>query len=346
MSVKRGLKGALLATNIRSGQTNNFDCLRVMGALAVFVSHILLLYANDSRYSMLGAFGIAIFFSVSGYLVASSWDRDPNFIRFMIRRILRIFPGLVFALAVGAFVVGPLLTRFPLEDYFTNTLFGTYCKSVFLYPMSFELPGVFRSNPFKNVVNGSLWTLSLEVFVYVVFALCSVSIWRNPRFRLSAVLIILGGLYGAEWGRVQGTFLTMDIASLRRCAACFLGGVLLWELRDRLPVYRWIWIPLCYAMVASQGTGQEMFIFMIFTPIAAISFATGQYPFFKSFARFGDASYGIYIYSFLIQQVVMSLYPTISLLNFVISTALVSAVAACLSWHLVEKQALSFKHLL
>ena len=60
------------------------------------------------QYHSLGGIGLLIFFSISGFLVAESWQRDPHILRFALRRMLRIWPGLAVAVALTVCVLGPL----------------------------------------------------------------------------------------------------------------------------------------------------------------------------------------------------------------------------------------------
>src|SRR5690349_16819305 len=73
-------------------RANNFDQLRLLGAILVIYGHSYALFARPVPMfagNTVSTLGVKIFFCISGYLVACSWLRDPNFPRFIARRSLR-----------------------------------------------------------------------------------------------------------------------------------------------------------------------------------------------------------------------------------------------------------------
>jgi peptidoglycan/LPS O-acetylase OafA/YrhL len=82
--------------------------------------------------------------------------------------------------------------------------------------------------------------------------------------------------------------------------------------------------------------------------VPAFAYATlviGLHPalFFRSFTRFGDYSYGLYIYAFPLQQQMVFYHPTMNwLLRLALTFPIILGVAV-LSWHLIEEPALRLK---
>src|SRR6185312_8540842 len=97
-----------------SSRRNNFDVLRLAGALMVLVSHC---YALTGRVEplatltgqTLGDLGVTVFFAISGFLIAKSWVDDPALVRFVIKRGLRLLPALIVAVILTALIVGPIV---------------------------------------------------------------------------------------------------------------------------------------------------------------------------------------------------------------------------------------------
>jgi len=82
-------------------QNDNFDALRLLGALSVLVSHQFALTGRPEPALLgirLGTIGVLIFFAISGFLVTASWSRDPHAPRFLARRALRVWPALAVCL--------------------------------------------------------------------------------------------------------------------------------------------------------------------------------------------------------------------------------------------------------
>ena len=158
----------------RPHQNDNFDLLRLIAALMVLWSHqhVLLGFPEpvvSAIEGSLGTLGVCIFFGISGYLNALSLLRRRSAGSFLIGRALRIYPALIaciaFCVILGAFVTTDSANYYGLKTlkFFVqnSTLLGTEVR----------LPGVFKSNIYPEAVNGSIWTLPIEVTLYIGFAL-------------------------------------------------------------------------------------------------------------------------------------------------------------------------------
>jgi peptidoglycan/LPS O-acetylase OafA/YrhL len=189
-------------------RTNNFDALRLMGALAVLFSHMFALSSRDQPIVVgeetFGSLGVLLFFSISGFLIAGSLQRDPDLGRFLAKRFLRLAPALAVAMPLTFFVM-----------------------------LAFDLQG-FPGNALRNL-NGSLWTIPYEVYCYVIFA----GVWLLwPR-----VSILLAALYCIVSYK---TNLHGD-APLVRFAMFFTAGALLQaypQLRTGRALIGWLLVAL------------------------------------------------------------------------------------------------------
>ena len=63
----------------------------------------------------------------------------------------------------------------------------------------------------------------------------------------------------------------------------------------------------------------------------------------RNFNKIGDYSYGIYIYAFPIQQLVIYSFPKISFSLFIVISIVFTGILSMFSWHFIEKPALSMK---
>src|SRR5947209_16385810 len=109
---------------------NNFDALRLIAALSVVFSHSFLVAegseANEpfvwlsGNQCILGLVGVFVFFVISGFLVTESWCRTPAPVLFAVRRILRLYPGLVVNIGICALLLGPVVSTMPLARYLAS----------------------------------------------------------------------------------------------------------------------------------------------------------------------------------------------------------------------------------
>jgi len=114
---------------------NNFDALRVMAALMVIHGHgwALVDGVGSGLWGVpFARVGLDVFFSISGYLVMTSWERTPRLAPFLEKRVLRIFPGLIACVLVTVLVLGPLATRLGVAEYFRNAQTFRYLGNIVL----------------------------------------------------------------------------------------------------------------------------------------------------------------------------------------------------------------------
>jgi peptidoglycan/LPS O-acetylase OafA/YrhL len=173
---------------------NAFDLIRLAAAFGVLFSHsFALLGLPEPTYyggQTLGTLSVYVFFSVSGYLVMTSWDRSQSARVFVLNRGLRIFPGMVVCLLLCAFVLGPVASVSSLGSYFATAqpyLFVATNAVMFTSHVVISLPGTFRDLPIPSAINGSLWTIPYEIFMYATLlaAVCATS--RRLRHCLPAM---------------------------------------------------------------------------------------------------------------------------------------------------------------
>jgi peptidoglycan/LPS O-acetylase OafA/YrhL len=327
----------------RERRDNNFDALRIIAALLVIVGHSFVLTGREAVGLRVGALpleyiGVSTFFVISGYLITGSWERSRNVGQYVSSRALRIAPLLWAVVLVSAFVMGPFVTVLTPGEYFSSPEFWRYLVNLVLLPAD-GLPGVFGDVPYPGVVNGSVWTLRAEVICYALV----LGLGFLPRmaqlvgftvFGVAGAWLVIAGpviVAGSSVSAAGGTWVFFAVGALVRLVAprrLFhpVAGIIVLAVWIALEVlmpawaYPMAWIALPYIVLA-------------------IGFAST--PVVRRTARFGDLSYGLYLWAFPVQQLVVSALPGIPhLLDIVIVTA-ITACLAFASWHLLEKRALA-----
>ena len=334
----------------RQHPSNNFDAVRLLAASMVLCSHQLALTGHTEPRPFglltLGTLGVLIFFAVSGYLIAQSWDRDPHVLRFMAKRFLRVWPGLAVVTLLAVLVVGPLVTQSTLHDYFRSSVTLDYFSQLYL-GIRFFLPGVFEQNTW-HVVNGSLWTIPIEVRWYGILllaGLCGVLRHRLHHLLLALVVLYAGYIYllfdvqhnplarfplpgfGSEYG------------------SYFCYGVVLYHFRDAWRKHPgWLTVGLVAAAALMVALDHGYTALYLLLPWLVIRLGISSTPVLRRAGRFGDFSYGIYIYAYMMQQLTIFLiganHPY--WVGLAVSAACTLA-CAMLSWHLIERPSLDLK---
>ncbi len=287
-----------------------------------------------------GTIGVYIFFSLSGFLVAKSWQDDPHVWRFVARRGLRIWPGLLMATLLSVFLIGPVFTTYPVHEYFASPSTWRYFGNTVLV-VQFQLPGVFDSNPGGHAVNGSLWTIPVEVYWY-------------------GLLVVAGavGLFRRRWlvlascvGVFTLTFLYLDVkdpvsrAWKLELGCFFLAGALLFIFRDLWHAHRVrIVAVLTVAAAVVLLLGQAYMAVVFVLPFAVIAVGSASFPVLHRAGRWGDPSYGLYIYAFPVQQCVAAVWgKQLGFFPALVLSCALTTVVAYASWHSLEKPALGLK---
>jgi peptidoglycan/LPS O-acetylase OafA/YrhL len=332
------------------GRQNSFHLLRLLAAAAVLFSHCFALLTGDGKSEPLrtafgctpGSIAVDVFFLVSGLLVTISLVRRASAVDFAKARFFRIWPGLTVAVVLTVFVLGPVFTRLPLGDYLraTDTWRYLYRNVILLRGIDYNLPGVFESNPWAKAVNGSLWTLPVEVSCYLVLlaswlvlARVNIGIKFERLVAIAWVALLAWHAYGLATGTLED--------SPGRLYFMFCTGSALYLLRDRI---RLSWRVLAACVIAtglSAGHGWLFgVVYSLALPYAMLCLAYLPTGPILQFNRLGDYSYGTYIYAYPVQQSFVRLFPELTSMQLFAGSLAVTLAIAVISWHVIEKPAL------
>jgi peptidoglycan/LPS O-acetylase OafA/YrhL len=338
-----------------SADRNAFDLTRLILAALVVLEHSYFLIENsteDDPLSMFsrgqmnfGQFAVYMFFAISGFLVTCSLCESPGVGNFIAKRAARIVPGFIVASLVGCLVVGPLAAD-SVSDYFAAQNWPNIVANI-LALKQVSAGGAFPNNP-VSLVHGTLWTIQYEFDCYLLIALFgALGLFRTSVrpivFALLAIAVAVAmatGLPAITYG-----FLSLVISSPDRWAdlfAFFFVGSAFFLFREKIPKS----IELCAACLAvivlSFALGAGAYWTLLFCGVyaslyVALSFS-GEVVIF---GRKVDMSYGVYLYGWPIQQLLlhysgMSLSP---LALFTLAIA-VSCPVAWASWTFIERPCL------
>lgn len=247
---------------------------------------------------------------------------------------------MVVVLTAGLY--GPLLTTLSPRAYFSDPdVYGYVWRNMALVRPQYGLPGVFRDLPLPHVINGSLWTLFYEVACYLgVLLVGLLGLLRRRGLMALAMAVFLLGCTVSFLPAID-TAMPARLWAMRNLALPFAVGTAFYVWRDEVPL-GWLGLPVAFAAmlllneVQLQRMGVTLFLcYAVFV----LAYLPGG-P-IHAYNRLGDYSYGIYIYAFPMQQLVMFLIAPLSPLQNMALAFPLTLVLAILSWHLVERPCLA-----
>ncbi|WP_322050905.1 acyltransferase family protein [Paraburkholderia bannensis] len=349
-----------LLSNALSRERNNFDLVRLLAACAVVYAHSFILQPPDGHIDLVtallgfdysGSLGVFAFFLLSGLLVTASFDRQRSALRFIILRASRIWPAIAVASLVAIFIIGPLLTTLPLQQYFASRLtWGNLDSfSVILLGKHIQLPGVFENNHAPNAIFAPLWTLPIEVRYYIVVLVTGMlGLLKSPRTMLVAVSIGMVPFLVYPHFEPHFHLALRDLANKPGGPngyayfpePVFMTGMLLYALRERVDINGWGAAALFAMYLGLRGTPLAQGVFYVAFGYGVLWLGTT--PLLHRFAPRNDYSFGIYIYGFAIQQVVAHFGPHLDHLSALLIAAPGVFACAFVSWHCIEKPAIKW----
>ena len=332
---------------------NNFNAIRLLAAFMVMSGHMAYLIGINRPILFeqeIQSLGCKLFFIIGGYLITESIVRDDNLIRYIVKRLARIFPALVICIMFSVFVFGPILSTLSFHDYFSNIGTYRYLKNIGLC-IEYFLPGVFQNNPYPNAVNGSLWTLPIEFFMYFVIPAIYLILEKmgdglKKYFLFMIVsLVCTGQIYHLRYvPEARYVFYNTDVFQAMDLIPFYIIGML-YSICD---IKKYLNIQYAFVMVflfscLHLGLVANLVISYILVPYIVLSFALEPCPKLYDVLKNFDISYGIYLYSFLVQQMVvyfmMLLGCELSFFRCLFISFIITVAIAMLSERFVEKPA-------
>jgi peptidoglycan/LPS O-acetylase OafA/YrhL len=350
---------------------NNFDLLRLFAAFQVVYFHSAgHLDPGAAEIPWLDATlrlfpGVPIFFVISGYLVSLAYERSPSLGSYARNRFLRLYPGLWGCFAVSLALIGAFgqIDR----EFLASCSFFLWVGAQLTVLQTWN-PDALRDFG-VGVLNGSLWTIPVELSFYVAVPLLYRFVMRGPLRRLeTSLLVALAVASYALWfasvsvgGRTGGLWVKLASFTLPAHLHMFLIGLLLQRSSGR--VARWVegrvlawtalYLGLSWAVRIGVGGPERaagallpvsaaawalMRICLAFWILAAAFTARGAA---HATLRGHDISYGVYLYHALVINLCAAL--GFGGRGAVIAVMGAAALLGTLSWFLVERPALRRK---
>ena len=330
---------------------NNLALLRFMAAGAVLFAHCWPIALGGEALdpvtlqmrewfgpeAALSSASVHAFFVISGYLVAKS-ALTRGIGDYAKARALRIYPALIVNVLLSALLVGLFATSVPFGAFIAAEGTWKYIgNNLPMWNAMYALPGAFENNPLQ-AINGSLWTLPLEIRCYIAIGLFLVTgvLKRTWLFAaLAAGLIVVDAL-------VRDLHLLGSVEAAA-CIGFFLLGAIFHALRNVSPAS----IVLAAALLGAgyfmpDGAAAHLVGMLGFTwLVLCLGIAAPRAPWPEKLI--GDPSYGIYIYAFPVTQFAVLWLGAGDPLRVFAAAAPVTLIIALASWRFIEQPALRLK---
>jgi peptidoglycan/LPS O-acetylase OafA/YrhL len=335
-------------------QFQNFAMMRVLAATTVIFSHSYLISDGNEKAepfvrllgetNILGIYGVFVFFFISGFLVTRSAASSGSVVSFTVKRVLRIYPALIVCCLLSAGILGSIFTALNLSDYWSSLLPFRYTAETVILPFSgWQVPTVsfppFGPHTLNEGMNGSLWTISQELYAYMIIALLLLLGWLN--FRVIAGIAAILAVVGVATHFAETRNWSSQIADFLFVVPYFFIGSLVYFIRERWGLSGRLAIAICVLILLSGFAGYFMLGFLL-AAYPVLWFGTTNRIQLPALEKFGDISYGLYLYGWPLLQATRVIFGNHStpLLLFLVAWP-TTAVLGCLSWHLLEKRALA-----
>lgn len=342
----------------RVARAGSFDLMRLLFGFAVIWTHSIrfmegrghldpmdhLFGVKSTWIYGLGDLAVDGFFALSGFLIAMSWARSERLVAYLRNRVLRIYPGFIVASFLSVAVVGPLAA--PSLEHFWNE-FSPSRTIAHMLRLKPPEATVFVGTPHPTL-NTSMWSISHEFRCYLLVALLGVVLPR--KIRPIAWASILAGclvILGSGWKMPMFPFRDMILGGGEdeaRLVGSFAMGALYFHafalhdlLRRAFPVLAAVAL-LCLFNEWTLAVAIPLVIAPFYLQVGLSSHLGRWIP-----KPPIDISYGVYLYGWPIQKLLLMWFPDIGLATHILVTMALACGLGWLSWHLVESRFMKLK---
>lgn len=340
---------------ISFGRDNNFNLIRFLAALAVIYSHCFPISQGAAALEpfestlgiSLGEIAVHVFFVTSGFLVTGSIIKKKELVGFFFARILRIFPALIVSGLFVVLICGVIETKLNFIDYLQSPEVLKYFLQntlLIVHKVSYFLPSVFMDTPYVGVVNGSLWSLPWELKMYIILA--GIFFLFKKKFGMFVISLYILSFVYFICNEFFLDFGSIFFTHLFYLSILFFSGSLFYIYSDRIPINTLFFISIVFfltLLVIFLDLKIFTFFYYFLFPYVVLYLAYVPSGFIRLFNKLGDYSYGLYIYAFPIQQLVVSFFKDITPIMLFNYSFPIIFILSFFSWVFVEKPALKFK---
>jgi peptidoglycan/LPS O-acetylase OafA/YrhL len=329
-------------------QIKALTATRAIAAIMVVIHHFGANIYPFNRFPNvfhIGDIAVSYFFVLSGFVLYISYNGAAvDYGKYLNRRIGRIVPIYLFALLL--FVVVALC-------YYDYVLSAKAMKEILL--SATFLQAYISSYPL--VLNSPAWTISVEMFFYLLFPLFLLLLSKHVRVFviLTIVLSVLSQYfhlkyYPVRWSlpdSIADTVFFNPLMHINQFLIGMIGGYLYSKVQKDSGRYGWLstgLFAIIFLLIASRPqhisyqVGLIAPVFMLF--ILSMAISNPRWLNFKGFVFLGEISYGIYILQFPVYKLLSALnlrYLHVAEPYFFCTALVVLILTASVTYYIIEK---------
>jgi peptidoglycan/LPS O-acetylase OafA/YrhL len=346
---------------------NNIDLLRFLLASSVIVCHCYAVFYGWEQFVKnepfmkwsggkisIGSAAVNFFFVISGFLIVRSFENSAHFLEYIKKRILRIYPGFIAVFIFCFLIVAPI-------DYMKNLSISEYLNFFSSLPAKRETANMLSlQSPIENRyftqlpqsgLNNSLWTIHYEFLCYLLIPLLAwLGLTKQKKWFFILLLISYLLLCLQTYGYIFPFKQSLSGGIIGnpyyypRFFTYFLCGSCVYIFRNQIPRKVWMSVVALILFILSFKLNLIDVIWPLTGTYLLFYVAYHHQYIFPKFSKYGDFSYGIYLYGWPLQQLVMLFWGKyLNVYTFFAIVFPIILLFAALSWKMVEGPALKLK---
>lgn len=273
----------------RAPRIGELDALRGLAAFAVMVFHYTSLYGQNIGHLIApsfgfppGNYGVQLFFMISGFVIFMTIERTRTAMDFVVSRFSRLFPAYWAAITISAafvYTIGLPDQQLPLGELLGNL---TMVQSIM----------------HMNHLDGSYWTLQVELFFYIQILLWFLSGQLERIHWIIGLWLVTALVFAISEQHYHNISWTLRELLILQHIPFFAMGILFYKLYTRRgsQVLAHAMIAACIAVIAITKEPVYLSVALVCTAVFYLfTFGALGWLAARPFAFLGTISYSLYL---------------------------------------------------
>jgi len=339
-------------------KNNSFTIISIIMSILIIYFHCYCLFYTPFKgdlisrlliYENTGGVIVAMFFIISGFMITTSIQKSKNIKEYLFKRIKKIIPPLFLCLCISSIIIGPLVSHLGKLEYFTSNLewLKYIIDNTFLLKNTiYRIQDVFANNTYQYAINGSIWTLKHQFFMYILMIplfYIFIKSKKEDKFKYFYLILLVltiqsyTGVYDGIFHFISSKFWIIGILAesklLLKLMYYFCAGVFINLYADKIKCDKVTVISLIIATLLTVRTPLFPYACLLILPYFTVLLGTLK-P--KVKIKLIDISYHIYIWGFPIQQLILYCNNSISIYTYIILCIVITLMVSILSYYISE----------